>query len=133
MTIDVEEVLRKYIRERASKPVYDPCGEDAHTKAQVFDTYPVVRLEELPWADDNIFHVGEELTINVGIRDMTAGKPAPVIPIPKIEVFVRRPDGMEISGITNEDGKVMLTPDIEGRWSFSIPVFGVAPMFNVVK
>jgi hypothetical protein len=90
-------------------------------------------LQEKPWADDNVFHVGEPLAVKVGIRDMTTKE---VVPIPEEHVCIWQADGSDEWLLTDEEGIVEFKPAGAGTMEIDVPailLYSSGMTFKVVE
>jgi protocatechuate 3,4-dioxygenase beta subunit len=121
--------LKKTLKETA-KGLENGCNPPTVTGDEA---YPAVTLQEKPWADDNVFHVGEPLAVKVGIRDMTTKE---VVPIPEEQVCIWQADGSSEWLLTDEEGIVEFKPAGAGTMEIDVPailVYSSGMSFKVVE
>ena len=100
------------------------------------EAYPAVKLNEKPWADDNVFHVGEPLEIEVAIRDKTKAAGDELVAIPEEQVCIWQADGSSEWKLTDENGKVAFSPTTAGTMEIDVPailLYSKGIQFKVVE
>jgi len=109
--------LKRKLRD-TQKALSNGCNPGDTTNA----AYPSVTLVEQAVSDDNIFRMNEELVVNVAIRDVVAGQPQRIVPVPEEAVAIFYADRTQEWKATDSAGNVKLKkPRAQGLTQVAIP------------
>lgn len=124
-----QEMWDAALAERKTKPPWScSCNE-----VPIYDYYPVVLLnEEMKSMDDNVFKLGEPLSVSVALlAKKVAGRPT--VMIPGVGVTLLPPGAAPYEKVTDAEGKVRFRPEFLGEWQFIVSDVGIAPKFKVTQ
>jgi hypothetical protein len=108
-----QEMWADYIFQKKTVPPWS-CD---NKKVPVYNYLAIVRLVEQDLArDDNVFEVGEPLSVQVQVYDKPGEKKW--YPVEGVDIEIYRPDMARIEKKTGPDGKVLFTPYMKGKWTF---------------
>jgi hypothetical protein len=125
-----QELWDAAVAERKAKPQWS-CDNN---EEPIYNYHIIVRLNEEDKAmDNNIFQLGEPLSVSVALMVKGGSPKNRIVKIPGVEIRFIPPGITPYEKTTDEEGKIKFNPAFLGQWQFIVTDVGIAPKFTVIQ